>query len=181
MLLPCDAIICPREALNPLDLHVDDTSEHTELYSAIAEATSDAVIFAGRDGLIRLWNRGAELLFGYPAADVVGQSLDVIIPERLRSAHWQGFDRSIETGRTKYADRVMTTRSMHKDGRRLYVDLSFGLVKNAGGEAIGAFAIGRDATARYAAEAEQRARIAQLEAQVADATRSRGAAADSTR
>src|SRR5678815_2021838 len=80
MLLPCDAIICPREALNPLDLHVDDTSEHTELYSAIAEATSDAVIFAGRDGLIRLWNRGAELLFGYPAADVVGQSLDVIIP-----------------------------------------------------------------------------------------------------
>jgi hypothetical protein len=61
---------------------------------------------------------------------------------------------------------------MHKDGRRLYVDLSFGLVKNAVGEAIGAFAIGRDATARYAADAAQRARIAQLEAQVAGAARS---------
>jgi PAS domain S-box-containing protein len=112
---------------------VDDTSEHTELYRAIAEATSDAVIYAGRDGVIRLWNRGAELLFGYPASDVVGQSIDVIIPERLRSGHWQGFHRSIETGRTKYTDRVMTTRSMHKDGRKLYVDLSFGLVKTAGG------------------------------------------------
>ena len=158
--------------MNPLDLRVDDTSEHAELYRAIAEATSDAVIYAGRDGVIRLWNCGAERLFGYPASDVVGQSLDVIIPERLRSGHWRGFDRSIETGQTKYADRVMTTRSMHKDGRKLYVDLSFGLVKNAGDEAIGAFAIGRDATARYAAEAEQRTRIAQLEAQVADATRS---------
>ena len=150
---------------------MDDISEHTELHRAIVEATSDAVIFAGRDGAIRLWNRGAELLFGYPASEVVGQSLDVIIPERLRSG-WEGFDRSIATGQAKYADRVMTTRSMHKDGRRLYVDLSFGLVKNAVGEAIGAFAIGRDATARYAADAAQRARIAQLEAQVAGAARS---------
>jgi PAS domain S-box-containing protein len=151
---------------------VDDTSDHTELYRAIVEATSDAVIYAGRDGAICSWNRGAELLFGYPASEVVGQSLDVIIPERLRSGHWEGFNRSIATGQTKYADRVMTTRSMHKDGRRLYVDLSFGLVKNAVGEAIGAFAIGRDATARYAADAAQRARIAQLEAQVAGAARS---------
>ncbi len=158
--------------MHPLDLRVDDISEHTELYRAIAEATSDAVIYAGRDGLIRLWNRGAELLFGYPASEVVGRSLDVIIPERLRSGHWRGFDRSIETGQTKYADRVMTTRSMHKDGRKLYVDLSFGIVKNAGGDPIGAFAIGRDATARYAADAEQRTRIAQLEARLADAARS---------
>ena len=96
--------------MNPPDLRVDDSREHTELYRAIAEATSDAVIYAGRDGVIRLWNRGAERLFGYPASDVGGQSLDVIIPERLRSGHWQGFDRSIETVQTKYADRVRTRR-----------------------------------------------------------------------
>jgi PAS domain S-box-containing protein len=152
-------------------LAVDATSPPAELYRAIAEATSDAVIYAGREGVIVLWNRGAELLFGYPAAEAVGQSLDLIIPERLRSGHWRGFDRSIETGQTQYTDRVMTTRSVHKDGRKLYVDLSFGLVRNAQGEPVGAFAIGRDATARHAADAELRARLMQLEAQLATPTR----------
>jgi PAS domain S-box-containing protein len=154
-------------------LAVDDTPQTAELYRAIAEAASDAVIYAGRDGVIVLWNRGAELLFGYPAAEAVGQSLDLIIPERLRSGHWQGFHRSIETGQTRYTDRVMTTRSMHRDGRKLYVDLSFGLVRNASGDPIGAFAIGRDSTARHAADAEQRTRLTRLEAQLA-ATTTRG-------
>ena len=146
---------------------MDDSSDHAAIYRAIAEVTSDAIIYASRDGVIRLWNRGAELLFGHSATDAIGQRLDPIIPERLRSGHWQGFDRSIESGQTKYADRVMTTRSIHKDGRKLYVDLTFGLVKDAHGSAIGAFAIGRDATARHAADAAQRARIEALESQLA--------------
>jgi PAS domain S-box-containing protein len=80
-------------------LAVDDTPQPAELYRAIAEAASDAVIYAGRDGVIVLWNRGAELLFGYPAAEAVGQSLDLIIPERLRSGHWQGFHRASKPAR----------------------------------------------------------------------------------
>jgi len=146
---------------------VDDSIDRAAIYRAIAEATSDAIIYASRDGVIRLWNRGAELLFGHSAGEAVGRRLDLIIPERLRSGHWQGFDRSIETGLTKYTDRVMTTRSVHRDGRKLYVDLSFGLVKDAQGRAIGAFAIGRDATARQAADAAQRARIEALETALA--------------
>jgi PAS domain S-box-containing protein len=141
------------------------------LYRAIGENTSDAIIFAGRDGLIRLWNRGAEVIFGYTAPEAIGQSLDLIIPERLRRAHWEAFDRSMETGLTKYTDRVLTTRSMRKDGGRLYVDVSFGLVKDGNGTTIGAFATGRDCTARYEAERALKARVQELESQAAAAPR----------
>jgi PAS domain S-box-containing protein len=138
-----------------------------DLCQRIVEAAPEAVIFADREGRIRLWNHGAERLFGYSAAEVEGERLDVIIPERLRRAHWDGFDRSVQTGSMKHSGRVLTTRSMHKDGSKLYVDLSFGLVKDAGGVVLGAFAIGRDCTERYLAEAAAKARLAATEAQLA--------------
>jgi len=141
------------------------------LCQRIVEASSEAVIFADRDGLIRLWNPGAERIFGYASAEVLGQSLDVIIPERLRRAHWDAYDRSLETGQTKHTGAVLTTRSMHKDGRKLYVDLSFGLVKDANGFVLGAFAVGRDCTARYEAERAAKARLQELEATLAGAPR----------
>jgi PAS domain S-box-containing protein len=140
------------------------------LYRAIGEATGDAIVFADREGRIGLWNRGAELIFGHAAADVIGRSLDIISPERLRPAHWAGYDRSIETGQTKYSDRVLTTRAVHKDGTKRYVDLSFGLVRDEGGAILGAFAIGRDCTARYAADIALKARVQELEAKVAATT-----------
>jgi PAS domain S-box-containing protein len=139
------------------------------LCRAIVEATSDAVIFADREGSIRLWNRGAELLFGYTAAEAIGQSLDLIIPERLRRAHWDAYDRALRTGATKYTDRVLTTRSMRKDGRKLYVDLGFGLVKDATGAVTGAFATGRDCTERYLADGALKARVRELEAKLGPA------------
>ena len=137
-----------------------------ELCQAIVEQASEAIIFAGLDGVIRLWNRGAEIVFGYTAAEALGQSLDLIIPERLRRGHWDGFNRAIESGRTQYADRVLTTRSMHKNGSKLYVDLSFALVKDASGAVQGAFAVGRDCTARYLADIAVKARLQELEAKV---------------
>jgi PAS domain S-box-containing protein len=94
---------------------------------------------------------------------VVGASLDVIIPEQLRNAHWQGFRRAIDSGETRYANRVLTTRSVHKNGHKLYVDLSFALMKDAHGAVTGALAIGRDCTARYEAERALRARVEGLE------------------
>ena len=132
-------------------------------HEAIVEEAPDALIFADREGAIRVWNRAAEAIFGYTAAEVLGQSLDVIIPDRLRAAHWAGFDKALETGETKYGGRVLTTRSTHKDGRRLYVDLSFSLLKDDRGNFAGALAIARDVTERYMAERDLRARIADLE------------------
>jgi PAS domain S-box-containing protein len=123
--------------------------------TAIVAQAGEAIIFAGPDGAIRLWNRGAEVIFGHLAADVLGNNLDIIIPERLRTAHWEAFDRALESGHTKNGDRVLTTRSVKKDGSKIYVDLSFGLVKDRSGEVLGAYAIGRDCTKRYE---EERAR-----------------------
>jgi len=117
-----------------------------DLFQAVVEQAPDAMIYADREGAIRIWNRAAEAVFGYAAAEVVGKSLDVIIPERFRPAHWAGFARAVESGATRLGNRVLTTRSVHKDGRRLYVDLSFGLVKDAGGAVVGVLAIGRDVT-----------------------------------
>jgi len=133
-----------------------------DLHRAIVEQAQDAIIFADRDGIIRLWNRGAEIIFGYAAAEALGQSLDLIIPERFRHAHDEGFRHALATGLTRNDGRVLTTRAQNKYGSRLYVDLSFGLLKDEAGTPVGAFAIGRDATARHL---EQVARRVSAEAQ----------------
>jgi PAS domain S-box-containing protein len=122
-----------------------------ELVNAIVGQCPDAMIFADREGVIRLWNRAAEALFGYSAAEALGASLDLIIPERLRAAHWAGYRRAISTGGTKYGNQVLTTRSARKDGGTLYVELSFALVKDADGKVTGALATARDGTERYLA------------------------------
>lgn len=130
------------------------------MHRAIVEQAQDAIIFADREGIIRLWNRGAEIIFGYGAAEAVGHSLDLIVPERFRPAHNAGYRQAMETGIVRCDGRVLTTRSQHKYGSRLYVDLSFGLVKDESGRVTGAFAIGRDCTAR---KLEQAARDAQAQ------------------
>ena len=116
-------------------------------YQAIVEQAAEAIVFADREGIIRIWNRGAERLFGHRAAEALGNSLDLIIPERFRAAHWAGFSQAIDAGETRYAGRILRTRSVHKDGGKLYVDLSFGVIRGPDGAVTGAFAIGRDSTA----------------------------------
>lgn len=133
------------------------------LFEAIAEHIPDAVVFADCEGVIRFWNRGAEAVFGFAAHEVLGESLDVIIPERLRAAHWAGFQRAIDAGHAGHANQVRTTRSLHKDGRKLYVDLSFGVVADAAGRVEGSVAVGRDVSDRYLAEKALKERIAVLE------------------
>jgi PAS domain S-box-containing protein len=127
------------------------------LVESIVEQLPDAVVFADRDGVIRLWNRGAEALFGYRADEALGASLELIVPPRLRAAHDAGFRRAIDAGRTR-ARGARLTRSLHKDGRKLYVELSFGVVTDGDGRAVGAVAAGRDGSARYAQEQARRER-----------------------
>jgi len=128
-----------------------------ELHRAIVEQSPDAVVVADRDGTICLWNHAAQHLFGFSAAEAVGASLDLIVPERLRGAHWAGFRRAVDAGRMHGTADARLTRARHKGGRRLYVEFSFALVRNTDGTVMGALAIGRDATARHAA-AEARPR-----------------------
>lgn len=127
-----------------------------ELHRAIIEQTQDAVILADREGVILLWNRGAEIIFGWGAQEAIGQPLSLIIPERFRRAHDEGFHRAVHAGQVRHDGRVMTTRAQHKWGCRLYVDLSFGLLKDENGIVTGVFAIGRDGTARHLEEVARR-------------------------
>ncbi|MGP1679021.1 MAG: PAS domain-containing protein [Burkholderiales bacterium] len=133
------------------------------VFQAVVEQAPDAIIYADRAGAIRVWNRAAETVFGYVAAEVLGSSLDVIIPERLRRAHWEGFHRAIDSGQTKLGGRALVTRSVHKNGSKLYVELSFGLIRNGTGAIAGALALGRECTARHLADSALRARVAKLE------------------
>jgi PAS domain S-box-containing protein len=142
------------------------TTEQPGLAEALIEHLADAVIFADDQGLIQVWNAGAEAVFGYRADEVLGRRLDVLIPERLRSAHWAAFDAAVDTGRMKHGRGSMTTRSSHKDGRDLYVDLSFALVKDGAGQVLGSVSVARDITSRFRAEKESRRRLAELEARV---------------
>ena len=133
---------------------MDFTSRET--LAATLELAPVSLIVADREGRIVAWNRASEALFGFAAPDVIGQSLDIIIPEHLRAAHWKGYDNSLGSGETKYAGRVMTTRAVHKDGRKLYVDFSFSMLRDASGQVTGAIAAGRDGTERFLAERARR-------------------------
>jgi PAS domain S-box-containing protein len=126
------------------------------LYKRIVESAPDAVIFADRDGVIRLWNKAAETLWGYTASEAASHSLDLIVPERFREAHWAGYRRAMSTGETKYAGRALLTRSARKDGTAIYVDLMFAIVRDDGGAVQSALATARDATERYEKEKASR-------------------------
>jgi PAS domain S-box-containing protein len=128
----------------------ESTSEdESSLAELILEQIADAVIYADETGMIRRWNNAAAVLFGYNAAEALGQNLDLIIPEHLRAAHWHGFAAAVTNGVMKLQGRPTLTRAAHKTGRKLYVEMTFALVKGeAGGPARGAVAVARDVTER---------------------------------
>jgi PAS domain S-box-containing protein len=128
------------------------------LSGLLLEQAPDALIYADLTGTVRLWNASAERLFGFARSEVLGGSLDVIIPERFREAHWRGFERAIGAGSTQYAGRALTTRAIHKDGRALYVELTFSLPRDAGGKVIGVLAVARDGTERHLSERSRKPR-----------------------
>lgn len=139
-------------------LHMPDPDATvTPPWDRIVADVADALIYADRKGIIRAWNAQAEAVFGFSADEALGQSLDIIISERYRAAHWTGFDRAMERGHTVHGAEVRTTRSKHKDGRKLYVDMTFSVVRSVTGEALGSAAMARDVTERYLAEKAARA------------------------
>jgi PAS domain S-box-containing protein len=123
----------------------------------------EAVIFADQQGVVRLWNRAAETMFGYSAAEALGQSLDLIIPERFRARHWEGYRHVMATGVTSYGQRLLAVPAVRKDGERISIEFSIALLKDERGAVTGAAAVVRDVTARWQAEREVRRRLAALE------------------
>lgn len=127
------------------------------------EAAPDAVIVADPEGRIAFYNHGAEQILGFTAAEAIGQSLDLIIPERHRPRHWEGYSRVMQTGETKYGREMLSVPGVHKDGSRLSLEFTVTLLTDATGAITGIGAIMRDNTARFNETRELHRRIAELE------------------
>jgi PAS domain S-box-containing protein len=135
----------------------------TSLSEQILTLAPDAIMFADREGTIRLWNNGAERIFGYSAEQAIGQSLDLIIPEKLRERHWEGYHKTMATGETRYGTEMLAVPAMHQNGSRMSTEFSIVMLKDDDGKPIGVAAIMRDITERRNQEKELRDRFAGLE------------------
>jgi PAS domain S-box-containing protein len=128
---------------------------------ALLHSASDAIIATDRDGRITFWNPGAERIFGFTAADAVGQSLDLIIPENLRARHWSGFRHTMATGTSRYGHGdLLSVPGLTKDGRRISVEFTIVLLQNGAQETTGTVAVLRDVTKRFEELRELKRRLA---------------------
>ncbi|MFT3759764.1 PAS domain S-box protein [Thauera sp.] len=136
---------------------MDDDPNLANLHHLITGQMADALIYADCDGIIRVWNAAAEALFGFPAPAAIGQSLDLIIPEKLRAAHWTGYDRALAAGATRLGRRAMLTRALNQAGQTIYVEMSFAVVADPAKGVLGSVAVARDGTTRRELELARRA------------------------
>jgi PAS domain S-box-containing protein len=130
----------------------------------LVQVAGDALIAANPDGEIILWNPAAERMFGYTGGEALGQSLDLIIPERLRDRHWTGYRQVMRTGETRYGTEVLRVPAAHKDGRTLSIAFTVALLSDSDRQIQAIVAIIRDETQRWNEERALRRRIAELEA-----------------
>jgi PAS domain S-box-containing protein len=140
-----------------------DNSNLETLSRQILTLAPDAIMFADREGVIRLWNQGAARIFGFPADQAIGQSLDLIIPEKLRGRHWEGYHKTMAAGETRYGTDLLAVPAMHQNGSRLSTEFSIVLLRDDKGQPFGVAAIMRDVTAQRQREKGMQDRIAALE------------------
>lgn len=135
------------------------------LYQRIVEESPDAIIFADREGVIRVWNKGAAAMFGYTEREAVEQTLDLIIPERLRERHWDGYRGAMSTGVTRYGTELLAVPATRKDGSQISIEFTISLLHDEAGQLIGAAAVLRDVTARWHEAKALKERLAVAERQ----------------
>lgn len=131
----------------------------------LVTAIGDAIVVTDASGAITFWNRAAERVFGYTESEALGQSMDLIIPERLRKRHWDGYHQTMRTGITKYGSDLLKVPAAHKDGRALSIAFTVALLAGADGKPVAIAAVIRDETSRFNEERSLRKRLAELEAQ----------------
>ena len=134
------------------------------IYQWIVESAPDAVVFSDQDGIIRVWNKGAEAIFGYSAEEAVGETLDIIVPEKMRERHWEGYFRVMKTGETRYGKDLLAVPGICKDGSRVSLEFSVALIRDEDGVLLGVLAVIRDVSARWLKEREMKERLSALEA-----------------
>src|SRR5262249_24976559 len=133
---------------------VDELSGEGEARAIVGEAVlsslSDAIVAADSDGRIVFWNPGAARIFGFPAADAIGRSLDIIIPERLRPQHWEGYARVMSGGQSRYGSGdILAVPAVTRDGRRISIEFTIVALHDRAGKLTGLAAVIRHVTPRF--------------------------------
>ena len=133
------------------------------LADAVLHTNSDAIVASDKDGIIRFWNPGAERIFGYTSADAIGQSLDIIIPERLRARHWLGYRQVMATGESRYGHGdILAVPGIRQDGGRISLEFTIMPLRNEAGRTIGMAALMRDVTVRFEEMRALRQKVAEV-------------------
>jgi PAS domain S-box-containing protein len=133
-------------------------------YRQLLTAIGDGVVVADADGKIIFWNPGAERIFGFAESEAIGKTLDLIVPERQRQRHWEGYDKTMQTGQTRYGNDLLRVPALHKEGHPLSIAFTVAMLHAADGKVSAIVAIVRDETKRWSEERDLRRRIVELEA-----------------
>jgi PAS domain S-box-containing protein len=133
-------------------------------FEALVQSLGDGAVISDAKGIITYWNPSAERIFGFSVHEALGASLDLIIPERLRKRHNEGYGHSMQTGTTQYGDKLLTVPAIHKSGRPLSIAFTVSVIIDPDGKVVGVAAIIRDDTSRFNEQRMLRKRIAELEA-----------------
>ena len=141
-----------------------ETVDRSWMFQRIVEDSPIGILFADSDGKIRFWNAGAETIFGFSAEEALGQSLDLIVPEKQRARHWEGWTRVMASGVTKYGREPLAVPATRKDGSRISIEFNVVLMRAPTGELVGVAAMVQDVTARWQQQKEMKARLTALEA-----------------
>jgi PAS domain S-box-containing protein len=121
-----------------------------DVAQALLSSEADAIVACDREGIVRFWNAGAMRIFGFGVDEAVGRSLDLIIPERLRARHWDGWRHVVEGGASRYSGGdTLSVPALRKDGTQISVEFTITPLRDADGAIAGLAAVMRDVTARF--------------------------------
>ena len=132
---------------------------HKELISAMG----DAVVVCDHDGNIIVWNPAAERMFGHSESEVLGKSLDLIIPDRLRQRHHDGYMKTMQTGVTRYGNDLLKVPAINKRGEKMSIAFTVAMTHASDGKVSSIVSVIRDETDRFAKDRANRDKIAELE------------------
>ena len=142
--------------------------DNSWVYGKLVNDTRDAVVVADTNGVLQLWNTGAESMFGYTAKEALGQPLDLIIPDRFRDRHWDGYKGVMNTAHTKYDTELLAVPAQTKDGRRISIEFTITLLQDDAGELHGIGAIIRDVTDHRNEDNNIREQLSELKKRLID-------------
>jgi len=124
--------------------------EVDRFYRTLAHDSPDAIVYADAQGIVGFWNKAAERIFGFPASEAIGQSLDIIIPDGLRKRHWSGYSETVRSGTSRYgAGDVLAVPALRKEGTRISIEFTILPFRDKAGRTLGMAATLRDVTKRY--------------------------------